>query len=154
MGFGNVASHLILFIALLSVTTTVAILFKGYITESGAALRVRQDLMASNLKTDITITNVNYNTTHNYTTITILNSGKTKLTVNLTDVFIDGLRYLRNTTARNLSVLNDTELVNPGIWDPDESAQAIVYDHIGAGTHTVTVTTQYGGKDLDSFSIA
>ncbi|RME52017.1 hypothetical protein D6783_06070 [Candidatus Woesearchaeota archaeon] len=154
MGFGTVATHIILFIALLTVTTSVAVLFKGYVDSSGSALKTQQQFLFDQLRTSVEITSLSFNSSADpqQTHIYVLNVGKTKLDINKTDIFIDGIRFARNDSERIIRVENDTDVVNKGIWDPDEVVFIQANRKLSSGKHTVLVVTEFGVGDSEVMS--
>ena len=68
------------------------------------------------------------------------------------DAYLDGGFVPRNDTNRTVTVEGSTDLINPGLWDPDEILRVDIYQNLTAGQHTVIIGTTYGNKDQEIFS--
>ena len=153
MGSSTVASHAIMFIAVMTMATSLVVVFKGYVDTTSSAIITQQKFMADQLKTDISISHINYDNTTNKTYVYLKNTGKTKLDIDYVDIYIDSERIPRNGLNRSIQVLADTEITNTGTWDPKEDIEIIVNKTIDVNeTHTVIITSSYEGKDTDTFS--
>lgn len=151
MGFGNVATTIIMFIAVLMLATGVLITMNNQIEQSQASMKVQNDYLNNQLKTNILINQVNYSA--GQTTLYVMNEGKTILKLDKTDVFLDAEFIPRNDTNRSITIETSTDITNPGLWDPDEMVKIVINQTLTAGEHRVAVTTQYGVKDEELFSI-
>lgn len=151
MGFGNVATTIIMFIAVLMLATGVIITINNQLEQSQASMKVQNDYLNNQLKTNILINEVNY--TAGTTTLYIINQGKTVLKLDKTDVYLDAAFIPRNETNRTIALESSTDITNPGLWDPDEIATIKINKILQGGEHRVAVTTQYGVKDEELFSI-
>ena len=153
MGISNVTSHLIMFIAVLVVSTVVVSVFNNYVDSTTSAITVQQDWLTNQLKTSINIEVVNYNNNTNKTTIYLENTGATTLDIDYTDVYLGGERIPRNNTNRTIEVINDSEIRNIGKWDPKEEVKIIVNKSLEENkTYKLIVTSQYNGMDTEEFS--
>jgi archaellum component FlaG (FlaF/FlaG flagellin family) len=150
----SVASQVILFIAVISITTGLVAVFNNYVHETTSSTKVQWQYMSNQLKTDVTIDNIMFNTTASpkTTTISVRNTGKTKLSVNLTDIYLDG--FISRDDASRLMILEPSaDKINPGIWDEQEILTIIVYKDLSASTtYEICITTQYGTRTCDTFS--
>ncbi len=159
MGFSNITSHLLLFIATLLISTGLVIIFKGYIDASSDSLLKQQQFVSNQFETDITIENVGYDNTtapdiHNITVVDVRNVGSSILDPDRIYAYIDGVWIIKNAGNMSISVLNDTDTVNPGYWDPKELLEIEIYGNLNSTvTHTVKVSTEYGISDSELFSI-
>ncbi len=153
MGISNIASHLIMFIAVLTISTVVVGVFNNYVDTTTSAVKVQQDWLSNQLKTAIKIEVVSYDSSTNTTTAYVENTGATILDVNDSDVFIDGQRIPRETANRTIGVVPDTEVADIGKWNPKEEVEIQVFEHLAANvTHKLIVTTPYQGMDTEEFS--
>ena len=152
MGFGTFVANIIMFISILSVGTALVIVFDNYTQQTASAMSVKTDMLKNNLETDITITNINYNSTSNVTTVDILNTGSTELYINKTDVFIDGV-FVSRDDNKSVFVIPSTSIRNSALWDPDEVLEITINKTIQNTTsHTLDVITQYGIRATEVFS--
>lgn len=151
MGFGNIATTIIMFIAVLLIATGVIITLRTDIEKTQNSMRVQGELLNNQIQTNIQITNTNY--TAGTTTLYVINNGKTILKTDRIDVYLDGEFIPRNETNRTIAIESSTDIKNPGLWDPNEIITLKVYKTLSAGEHTVAVTTQYANKDEELFSI-
>lgn len=151
MGFGGLATTIILFIAVMLVSTGVIMSLQTQVTQSQSSMRSQAELLNNQISTNVDITSANY--TGGVTTIYVLNNGKTILDVDNVDVYIDNLFIPRNTSNRTMAVESSTDLTNPGLWDPTEILRIDVTKTLGNGTHKVKVATQYGSLEQETFSV-
>lgn len=146
-GFGDAVSTLIMFIAVISVTTGIVVVFKNYVTDTQDSFNVQNKLTSSKLRTSIGITNIYYNDSSNTTYIYVKNLGETKLKTSLFDVFIDDSFqdnfniYYANDISKNMSVFN-----------PQETLVIVKQIDLSSGSHEVKVLTEYGVGDEDFFN--
>lgn len=149
----SVASQVILFIAVISITTGLVAVFNNYVQETTSSTRIQWQLMSNNLKTDVTITSIDYKSdSPDNTTIYVLNTGKVKLDLNETDVYLEGF-VSRDGSSRYLIIEPSTDDVDIGIWNEKEVVKIIVFkDLIASTTYQVCVSTQYGTRTCDTFS--
>ena len=154
MGASTVASQVIFFIAIMGITTGLVIVFNNYVDDTSSSTRAQWTLMSNNLKTDVTVTSVTYNAaaSPDNTTIYLLNTGKTRLDINQTDIYLDGYIH-RNDGNRSITIEASTDTVDTGIWNEKEVVRIVVFKDLTASTtYQVCVTTQYGTRSWDSFS--
>ena len=149
-------THLIIFIAVISIATGLIIGFKNFADQSQSSLSSKTDELNNHIKTSIKIELVAYDNTTNETKIYVRNTGSTKLNPDEVDVYIDGFRFSRNQSQANnrtVEILPDTNTVDYTLWNPKEQLYIIARKHLNTGeTHTVVVTTQYESSDTDTFS--
>ena len=155
MGFGNVASALILVIAAMTITTGVVVSFKDYYDKTTSSVALTQAKVTQELKTDIAIEIVSFDNTTNTTKIYVKNSGNEKLDIDKVDIYINKNYIPRNSTNRSIEILEDTNIIDDTLWDPKEQVLIQIFNYSLSTTqlHEVTVTTQYGVKDLEEFSV-
>ena len=147
-GFGGVASTLIMFIAIISVTTGLVIAFTNYIRTTEQSLSVQNDLTSNKLKTSVTISYVYYNSTSDVINIYLKNVGDTKLHPKLFDLYIDGAFQSGFNTTEPTDFSSNVTLFEP--QDTVSVNQDIV---LNSGTHEVMVVTEFGVSAKDSFNI-
>ncbi len=147
-GFGDAASTLIMFIAVISVTTGLVLAFQAYIADTKQSMSVQRDVLNNQLKTVISITNVYYNDTSDRVYVYVKNIGETKLYTEDFDYFVDD-EYQENFevySAGNLSL--ELKLLNI-----QQTAVFITNKTLNSGTHDVKMVSGYGGDgDSDSFN--
>lgn len=154
MGFSGLTTQIIMFIAVMGMATGLIAVFQGYVDESSGAMTAQWEVMASNIKTDITISSVSYDNDTNTTTMYVLNTGKTILDIEKIDIYMDGLFMPRDELNRTINVTPSTDSKNTGLWDPKEVLEVRVYKGFDdTDTHIVDISTQYGVKDSETFSV-
>lgn len=166
MGFGGLSSQVIMFIAVITVSTALIMIFNNYIDTSTTAMVAQQNFLSSQIKTDITIDLINYeNGTRgtyfgNVTTLYAQNTGSTILDITLLDVYLGGIRYVRTyPTGCARSISPDSDTINIGKWDPKE-VLVIVCNHTYSSnnvlakgtTYEAVILSQYGTKTVEQFS--
>ena len=155
MGFGNVASALILLIAVMTLSTAVVLSLKDYYDKTTTSVSLVQAELTKELRTDITIDVVHLDNTSNTLSVYIKNSGSQKLDPAQLDVYLDKIYIPRNDSNRTVTILADTEMTNNTIWDPKEQVQIQIFNYsLATNTlHEITVTTQYGVKNSYEFTV-
>lgn len=154
MGMSTISTHLIIFIAVLSISTAVVAMFNDQMDSTTSSIRVQQNSLSQQLKTDISILVVDYvDRPNNQTTIYVENTGATILNIEHVDVYIGGERISRSEDERYIEILEDTEIANPGLWDPKEQIMIIIDKELEENkTYYVIVTSEHGGRAIEQFS--
>jgi archaellum component FlaG (FlaF/FlaG flagellin family) len=150
MGFGSVAAQVIFFIAVVMVASSIVVIANEQLQDNAQSYRIRSERLNNEISSSITILNVNYNESIPRVDIYAKNTGKTKLILNNTDVFIDGLRVGRS--DRSISVESDTDIGNSLLWDPSEVVRIQITQTIGPGVVPVRVVSDYGTYAQDIIS--
>lgn len=155
MGFGNVASALILFISSITIATGVVLSFQDYYDSTTSSVSLVQAAITQEMKTDIAIEVVDYDNDSNTTKVYVKNSGNQKLDIDKVDVYMDKIYIPRNDTNRSISILTDTNVVDDTLWDPKEQILIEVYNYGLTSTvvHELTVTTQFNVQDTYEFTV-
>lgn len=153
MGFSSITATLIMFIAVMSLATGLVMVMKTTVDETSSSLTIRTDILKNTLQTEIDVSSISYNNITEVTTINMQNVGKTKLKTDLVDIYLDGIFMPRNDSNRTIKVIESTDTKNPGIWDPSEVLEIKVFKNMTKETHTIVVTSQYGAREEDSFSV-
>jgi len=91
MGFSGIASSMIMFIAVISLSLTVVAAFKNVADTTASSMQIQSEAMAKSARTDLHIESLTYSNITDITTMYIRNTGKTVLDMDKMDVYIDGL---------------------------------------------------------------
>jgi len=146
--FGEVVSTLIMFIAVVSVTTGLVMVFQNYVIDTKDSLNKQNMLTSSKLRTSISIVNTYYNTTSNTSYYYVKNIGETKLTARLVNLFVD------NGFESNFSLVYADNLSKDiTFFFPQETMAIINQKDLNAGTHLVKVISEYSVGDELEFNI-
>jgi len=144
MGFGDLASTIIMFIAVVIVTAAIAYMITinlGDITRSASQ---SQDFAAKKLQTDIVIDHLYYDDIAEEVIMYVKNIGHTSLNINLMSAYINNDFFQVNSTQAPAVILPDTESVNPGFLDNNEVVQITINHPLGSPLeHTARIVTQY-----------
>lgn len=138
-GFGDAVSTLIMFIAVVSVSTGLVIAIKNYALSTQDSISFQNKVVNNQLKTSIDITNMVYNSTSNNTYVYLKNIGETKLETQLFDFFLDDVYitnysvYYAEDTSKSMNMLM-----------PGETALFIKNKFLSSGTHSVKLVSGYG----------
>lgn len=155
MGASTVVSQLIMFIAVLSIATGLIFGIKSFTDNAELAAQEKGKALNMQIKTAYEIEHVYYNNNTEVTSIYLRNTGETMISPDQVDVYIDGIRIPRNSTNRTITILTDTETVNPDIWDPKEKIHIQVFMALSNTiTHEILVTTPYSGSEKETFSVS
>ncbi len=152
MGFGSVAANMIMFIAVITIAASFVIFINAFAQETSTSLKVQKDRLAAEIKTDISITSISFTNTSSpdTTTVYVKNTGKTKLSLTYTDIYIDGIRFEQS--DRDVTVENDTAVGNSLIWDPTEIIKIEARLDLTNTIHKVRIVTGNGIAAEDTFS--
>lgn len=148
MGFGTIVANIMMFIAIIMVTTGVIFVMNIYVQETQESLTEQKNRLVEELRTSITINSINYNSTQ--LTIYVTNTGTTNLDMNSIDLFIDGIRVSR--TQRTTEIEPDTQIGGPTVWNPREMIK-IETNTTMTGTVLIRITTPQGAFDQELISI-
>lgn len=150
MGFGSIATTIIMFIAVLLLATGVLITLQSNIDKSQASMQASAELLNNEIITNMDITSTNY--TSNNLRVYLINNGKSTLKLDRIDAYVDDVFIPRNDTNRTIQIEASTDIKNPGLWDPNEIIRIDIATTLGAGEHIVKITTQYGNREEELFS--
>lgn len=150
MGFGNVAAQIIFFVAVIMIAATVVILANDQLQENAQAYKSQSERLSEELRSDITITSLYYNDTSNELTVYVQNTGKTKMQVNLTDLYVNSLRIPY--ADRTVTIEADTDVGSSLIWDPSEIIRIQSTQNLDNSIHTIRIVSSLGAADQDTVS--
>lgn len=154
MAFGTLTTHLIIFIAAISLATGLVVAMKTQVDKTTNSLITQQERLTGSLETEIKIEVIWHNTTLNRTKVYVRNIGDALIKISKVDVFTDDGWIPRNVGNRTIEVLNDTDTVNIGVWDPGEEVLIIINQTLSSTvSHTIKVSTDNGVTDEEEFSI-
>ncbi|MFT4250600.1 MAG: hypothetical protein ACMXYD_04535 [Candidatus Woesearchaeota archaeon] len=150
-GAENVIASLILFIAVMALATTATILFKNHLDTSGAAITQQQSRSTDLIGTNFDIILASYNT--GTITAYVKNTGTTRFYPEEIDLYINNQRIPRNPANRTITIVEDTNTINPDVWDPGEELEIEIYKTFSTSqTHTLRVTTPNSASTTEEFS--
>jgi flagellar protein FlaG len=145
MGFGTVATHIILFIAMITVASGAAVLLKTTTEQTSSALRVQRDILVDQLRSDLTILTATYDNETSTVILYVKNTGKTQMQTTDFDVFVRGIRVPAHSLEATLEA--DTDTRNPGLFDPTETLRLDATVSQSPGLSVVTIVGAYGTSD-------
>lgn len=147
-GFGDVASTLIMFIAIIGVSVGMVIAIKSYAIDTQESFDVQNTAVTNQLKTSIDIINVYYDDVTNMTYVYLKNVGKTKLVTEDFDMFIDN-SYITNFSVYRADNLSE----NLTLLTISSTAAFVKKYDLDEGSHTVRLISGYGGTgDTEYFN--
>lgn len=147
-GFGDAASALILFIAVLAISVGLVVAFQNFVVETQDSLEDQNDLTSNKLRTSLSITNIVYNSTSNNVSVYVKNIGQTQLTTEFIDLFVNGIFQTGFATLDASSPASTMSILNP--------QETLLIDYnivLGSGSHEVRVSTEFGNTVEESFNI-
>ncbi len=145
--FGSVVSTLIMFIAIVGVTTGVVVSFENYVSKAQSSFNSQNDLASNKLKTALSIINTNYNATSNILYVYIKNIGESKLRPQNFDVFLDD-SYIVNFNVTQASDLSSITT----LLDIQDTGVVQIPTTLSPGTHEIKVVTEFGVGAEESFN--
>jgi archaellum component FlaG (FlaF/FlaG flagellin family) len=150
-GESTIIANLILFIAVMGMTSATVFIFKNLLDEGASAAADEQDRAVGVMRTDFAIPSAVYNP--GTVTVYVKNTGQKSFDPGDIDVYVNGLRVPRNESNRTIDVVADTDTTNSGIWDGGEDLEIAVFRTFAIpATHTVTIYTPNGVKREAVFS--
>lgn len=143
-------THMIFFIAAVIIAVGVVGVLSVNVQSIMGATSANSEVVSDQLRTDITIISdpevIPYNTTSNYYTFYVKNTGKSDIAPEYVDIILDG-EYIQD---KNLNVsLQDSE----GVWKPSGVIVINVTtgDVLGSGDHRLKVSADNGVSDTIDF---
>ncbi len=150
MGFGTVAAQIIFFIAVVMIASIFIIGMNDQMQQQSQSMRLQNERLSEQLLSDITIMSLSYNTSTNLITVYARNSGRTKLELAVTDIFINGVRVPR--TQRTIQIETDTSVGNDLLWDPSEVVRIQTTQSLSNDIHTIRIVADNEAHDQDIIS--
>ena len=136
-----------MFIAVISITTGLVIVFKNYVSSTQDSFSVQNKLTSNKLRSAISISNIYYNTTSNTSYIYVKNVGETPLSPKLFDIYID------NAFISNVSSYYADNLTKPiTLLNNQETLVLIKQINLSSGTHETKIVTEFSTSDSELFN--
>ncbi len=152
MGFGDVVSQTIFFIAILGISVTLIMLFNNYVSSASASIESSRSRMVDQMSTHFDITNVYHENNTNTTHVYVLNTGESKIMPEDMDAYINS-RFVPRTEI-NASVVPSTDVRDEGIWNPGETMYMYINMSLEDEIHSIDVVAPNGVSDSDVFSFS
>lgn len=142
MGFGTIIGQVLFIIVVMIVAANVLIQNSANVNSYTLAKKDNTNIALEKENSQMEISNMTeFGAAPKSINITVKNSGKLKLDQNDLDLYIDNSRI----NSSNFQVTNQIDIINPKIFDPDETV-VITYSGISSGSHYITVVNEYGAK--------
>jgi archaellum component FlaF (FlaF/FlaG flagellin family) len=148
VGFSSIPMFILLFFAMIA-AVSMFVLMQAKLVETTATAYAERDRLVEEMNTEITILNASYSNATETTSIYVQNTGKTKIEIELIDVYIDEFKVPRSDSNRSITFESST--MNPLHWDHDEVLRIEVYRALGNSTHLATISTQNKAKATKSY---
>ena len=143
MGFSVTATHMVLFIAAITIATSIVAVVSETTDLMKLGIQKKSLYTSENIKTEIKILHVN---SGDYTLIYVLNCGSAVIDPNSTAVFLDD-----TWEDFTFSVVNRSTNIDNSLWDPGEIA-LLNATSVASGKHKVKVVVQRGVSDTYLFN--
>lgn len=95
--------------------------------------------------------NVSYRFVYGSLVVNALNGGKVKLDKDYLDFFVNNLRVERNYDALSAHVVAETDLQNPGLWDPGEVLEISFPINLSQDKHVFRLVSEFSTSDYVAF---
>lgn len=148
MGFGVIVSTVLMFIVIFFVAVSFMDIYKDSVRTTSSALKKYKADELKELHTRVEIERVNYSRTSEAVVLKIRNTGSITLDPDNCDVYLDRSRIERQSWTSAL----ENEVLNPGLWDPQEVLEATVPSSLDEGNHVVEFVTEYRIRDVGIFT--
>jgi archaellum component FlaG (FlaF/FlaG flagellin family) len=144
MGFGSIVSQVVLFMSVMIVIIVLSVVYKTYVTTTNNSLKVQHERVVEKIDTDFEILDASYDKAREELTLHLKNSGSLKLEPTETDLFVGAERISRDDPSKELLISDETNIVNPGLWDPGEILELNVSRNLNSGYHSIKVSIENG----------
>lgn len=145
-GFGSVVSTLIMFIAIVGVSTGMAIAIKNYAFETQTSMSSQNDIVNNQIRTSIDISNIFYNSSSNIVYVYLKNIGTSNLVASQFDFFIDDVYIVDYTVAQPANISQNLSYLNMG-----QTGLFYVINPLVSGTHSIKLVSGYGGAGASEY---
>ena len=139
-GFGEVASTLIMFIAVIGITAAVVVAMSGYVSDTGDAVEVQHDLMNNQLRTALDIGSVYYQ--DGELGVYVKNVGSTRLDVEDFSIFMSENFYM----GSDFDVVSASGGGEVDLLQPGETVLFKKNTSLEERTYEVRVVSGFGGQ--------
>ena len=153
MGFETITAQIIFISALLYFGALIITTFNASWTNVHDSLKVNKDIMKIKLDERIEIDSIVYDNGDKKVIINVTNDGKTRVEIDYIDIYINETRIPRLAANRTIEISSDSELKNPGLWDPKELAIINISKKLKKGDYFVEIFTKNGNYAIQSFRI-
>ncbi|MFT4312360.1 MAG: hypothetical protein ACMXYF_03965 [Candidatus Woesearchaeota archaeon] len=150
MGFGDIASQMILLIAVLGASVALVTVFQNQLGQTSSTISTRQDLLNQQLLTAMNIELLNYE--NDQLTFYVKNTGSTQMRPQQLSIYVNQ-QWIGNSSDRLLELVADTDTRNIGVWDPTEVLYGVINITLESGTHTFRIVSPYQSDVSKEFSI-
>lgn len=149
MGFGTVAANVIMFISVMLLASGVLVVMNIYVQETRISLQTQKDRVVDEIRTDVKIQSVTYNSTSNEGISYVINRGSTDLRIAGVDILLDGIRVSRDN--RTITIESDTQISADAVWSPSEVIRIDFTQDLSSGRKAFRVITENGVRDEEGF---
>ncbi|OJH49590.1 flagellar protein G [Methanohalophilus portucalensis] len=139
-------THMIFFIAAVIIAVSVVAVLNTNVQSLTSSAYTNSNIMADQLRTDITIVNDPEIVPNNSNTYSfyVKNTGKTSIPIDYVDVFIDGLLVSPDD-------LNSRLQEEDGVWSPADLLILEISTSLSPGDHRILVAVENGKTDAINF---
>lgn len=140
--FGDVVSTLILFIAVIGISTGLVIAMKNYAFNTQSSMDFQNKVLNDKLRTSIEIINVVYDDSNNRLLIFTKNLGQTNLRTDAFSIFINGELVIDYDSFEPEDILTNLEILLPsrtGVFSRN-------YTSLPSGSYEIKLVSEFGGS--------
>ncbi len=145
-GFGDAASTLILFIAVVAVSVGLVIAIQNYTLKTQDSMSFQNELTNNQIRTSIDIINVFYNSSNENLYIYVKNLGQTNLDGDGFSLFVNKFYVPQYDSYKAEDLLTPL-----GILQPSQVGVLVANLSLDSGTHVVRLVSQYGGTGATDY---
>jgi len=147
MGFGEVASQVIMFIAIVTISLAFVFMLNDMNQSTQSALSSKQKIENDKLMTELSFDLVDYK--DGKLNIFIKNIGETKIRLDTISIYLDGV-FLSNETITK-EIIAETDLNDVGIFNRNEILKMNITQNLDYGDHNVIISLSNGYVKSESF---
>ncbi|MEM4267373.1 MAG: hypothetical protein QXK37_00925 [Candidatus Woesearchaeota archaeon] len=155
MGFSTIAGYIIFFFAIIIVVSSILMVYSHMVESSSLTYKIESERLQNFAGTSIEISPVLFLSLPGTDSlkVNLTNTGRSVLSTEHLDFYVDGIRIPRSDNNRTISFLQGNTEVNPLLWDPYEVLEIEIFIDLSEGQHIIEVTTEHGVKSVRTFSI-
>lgn len=147
MGFGDIASQIIMFVAIVTVALTFVFMLNDMNQTTQSSLMSKQKLENNKLMTELSIDLIDYELGE--LTVYIKNIGETKLRLESLFVYLDG-EFIENSSI-DKNLVEETDIIDEGIFNNNEILKINITKVLDASEHKLTISLNNGYVKTERF---
>ncbi|MDD3264020.1 MAG: hypothetical protein PHT94_03945 [Candidatus Nanoarchaeia archaeon] len=147
MGFGDVASQVIMFISIVTISLAFVFMLNDMNQSTQSALSSKQKIENDKLMSSLSFDLIDYR--NGNLNIYIKNIGETKIKLETISFYLDG-EFLSNETITK-EIISETDINDIGIFNKNEILKINLSKNLDIGEHTIILSLSNGYVKSETF---